>query len=198
MNIAFMLAFIIAIFLGSSSSYIYASPSFPAANVSLPEYWGVENVWWHGRANFKGQVIAPACSLAMEDTYQAINMGVMPIRDLEETSSGPEKKLSIRLRDCEFSGIGKGVYSASRIRVTFDGIQGEMPDRFSLSGQARGISLQITDNNGFSARPGKIMPPLLLNGGEEGLNYKLRIVRNGQPLHSGNYYAALRFKVDYE
>ncbi|HCA4419164.1 TPA: fimbrial protein, partial [Escherichia coli] len=45
---------------------------------------------------------------------------------------------------------------------------------------------------------GKVMPPLLLNGNEEGLDYTLRVVRNGQPLKAGNYYAALRFKVDYE
>lgn len=51
------------------------SPSFPPPGMTLPEYWGEEHVWWHGRASFKGQVIAPACTLAMEDTWQAIDMG---------------------------------------------------------------------------------------------------------------------------
>ncbi|EFN8479511.1 fimbrial protein, partial [Escherichia coli] len=37
-----------------------------------------------------------------------------------------------------------------------------------------------------------------LNGNEEGLDYTLRVVRNEQPLKAGDYYAALRFRVDYE
>ncbi|ELC5340111.1 type 1 fimbrial protein [Salmonella enterica] len=174
------------------------SPSFPPPGMTLPEYWGEEHVWWHGRANFKGQVIAPACTLAMEDTYQAIDMGGIPVRDLQGSFAGPEKMLRLRLRNCELAGTGKRVYTASRVRVTFDGVQGETPDKFSLTGQAEGINLQILDNQGYPARAGKVMRPLLLNGNEEGLDYTLRIVRNGQPLKAGDYYAALRFKVDYE
>lgn len=173
-------------------------PSFPPSGMSLPEYWGEEHVWWHGRASFKGEVIAPACTLAMEDTYQAIDMGITPVRDLQDSFSGPEKRFRLRLRNCELAGTGKRVYTASRVRVTFDGLQGETPDKFSLTGQAEGINLQILDNQGYTARVGKVMPPLLLNGNEEGLDYTLRVVRNGQPLKAGDYYAALRFKVDYE
>lgn len=173
-------------------------PSFPPPGMNLPEYWGEEHVWWHGRASFKGEVIAPACTLAMEDTYQAIDMGITPVRDLQDSFSGPEKRFRLRLRNCELAGTGKRVYTASRVRVTFDGLQGETPDKFSLTGQAEGINLQILDNQGYPARVGKVMPPLLLNGNEEGLDYTLRVVRNGQPLKAGDYYAALRFKVDYE
>ncbi|MBB6965521.1 type 1 fimbrial protein [Escherichia coli] len=175
-----------------------SSPSFPPPGVTLPEYWGEEHVWWHGRASFKGQVIAPACTLAMEDTWQAIDIGEIPVRDLQNSFSGPEKRFRLRLRNCELAGTGKRVYTASRVRVTFDGLQGETPDKFSLTGRAEGINLQILDNQGYPARVGKVMPPLLLNGNEDGLDYILRVVRNGQPLKAGDYYAALRFKVDYE
>ncbi|HAY0228462.1 TPA: type 1 fimbrial protein [Escherichia coli] len=174
------------------------SSSFPPPGMTLPEYWGEEHVWWHGRASFKGQVIAPACTLAMEDTYQAIDMGATPVRDLQDSFAGPEKKFRLRLRNCELAGTGKRIYTASRVRVTFDGLQGETSDKFSLTGQAEGINLQILDNQGYPARVGKVMPPLLLNGNEDGLDYTLRVVRNGQPLKAGDYYGALRFKVDYE
>lgn len=174
------------------------SPSFPPPGMTLPEYWGEEHVWWHGRASFKGQVIAPACTLAMEDIWQTIDMGEIPVRDLQDSFAGPEKKFRLRLRNCELAGTGKRVYTASRVWVTFDGLQGEAPDKFSLIGQAEGINLQILDNQGYPARVGKVMPPLLLDGNEEGLDYTLRVVRNGRPLKAGDYYAALRFKVDYE
>lgn len=174
------------------------SPSFPPPGMTLPEYWGEKYVWWHGRANFKGQVIIPACTLTMEDTWQAIDMGEIPVRDLQDSFAGSEKRFRLRLRNCELTGTGKRVYTASRVRVTFDGLQGELPDKFSLTGQAKGINLQILDNQGYPVRVGKVMPPLLLNGNEDGLDYILRVVRNGQPLKAGDYYAALRFKVDYE
>lgn len=112
--------------------------------------------------------------------------------------AGPEKKFRLRLRNCELAGAGKQVYTATRVRVTFDGIPGETPDKFSLTGQAEGINLQIMDNYGYPARAGKSMPPLILRGNEDGLDYSLRIVRNGYPLKAGDYYAALRFKLDYE
>lgn len=89
------------VFLGFILSCINAqagtSAVFPAPGMSLPEYWGERDVWWHGRAHFSGQVIAPACSLAMEDTYQAIYMGDTPVRELQDTFSGPEKKISFAL-----------------------------------------------------------------------------------------------------
>ena len=172
--------------------------SFPPPGMSLPECWGEEHVWWDGRASFKGQVIAPACTLAMEDTWQAIDMGRPRFVIYRTGFAGPEKKFRLRLRNCELAGTGERVYTASRVRLTFDGLQGETPDKFSLTGQAEGINLQILDNQGYPARVGKVMPPLLLNGNEEGLDYTLRVVRNGQPLKAGYYYAALRFKVDYE
>lgn len=175
-----------------------SSVSFPPPKMSFPEYWGKADVWWHGRVSFKGQVIMPACTLAMEDTYQTIDMGEISIRDLQNSFIGAEKEFRLRLRNCELTGSGKQVYSRSRVRVTFEGLHGETPDRFLLLGNAQGVNLQILDYQGFPASSGKVMPPLLLNGNEGGFNYTLRIIRNESPLEAGSYYAALRFKVYYE
>ncbi|HHP7631975.1 TPA: fimbrial protein [Escherichia coli] len=175
-----------------------ASPSFPPPGMTLPEYWGEEDVWWHGRTSFKGQVIAPACTLAMEDRYQGIDMGSIAVRDLQGMHVGSEKKLRLRLRDCELAGVGRRIYTASRIRITFDGVQSNNSEYFAVYGNAEGIHLQIIDEQGYIARVGKPMPPLLLTGNEEGLTYTLRLIRNGKPLKPGDYYTVLRFKVDYE
>ncbi len=80
----------------------------------------------------------------------------------------------------------------------FDGVRGETPDKFNLSGQAKGINLQIADARGNIARAGKVMPAIPLTGNEEALDYTLRIVRNGKKLEAGNYFAVLGFRVDYE
>ncbi len=157
-----------------------------------------EHVWWDGRAAFHGEVVRPACTLAMEDAWQIIDMGESPVRDLQNGFSGPERKFSLRLRNCEFNSQGGNLFSDSRIRVTFDGVRGETPDKFNLSGQAKGINLQIADARGNIARAGKVMPAIPLTGNEEALDYTLRIVRNGKKLEAGNYFAVLGFRVDYE
>lgn len=73
-------------FLWSAATQAAPSPSFP-----LPELRGEEHIWWHGRANFKGQIIAPACTLAMEDAWQEIDMGTTPLRDLQNSQKVPRK-----------------------------------------------------------------------------------------------------------
>lgn len=151
-----------------------------------------------GSASFGGKIVSSACVLAMEDAYQEINLGDIPVRDLQDSFAGPEKKFRLRLRDCDLEKPGGGISRAGHVRVAFDGLRGETPDKFSVVGQAEGINLQILDSQGYPAYVGKVMPPLLLNGNEEGLDYTLRVVRNGQPLKAGGYYAAIRFKVDYE
>lgn len=167
--------------------------TYPAFSFSQSPVFG--NV---GSRSFSGEIVSSACVLAMEDVYQEINLGDMPVRDLQDSFAGPEKRFRLRLRDCDLEKAEDGIFRVGYVRVTFDGLQGETPDKFSLTGQAEGINLQILDNQGYPARVGKMMPPLLLNGNEEGLDYTLRVVRNGQPLKAGDYYAALRFKVDYE
>ena len=144
----------------STLLHAVSSEPFPPPGMSLPEYWGEEHVWWDGRATFHGEVVRPACTLAMEDAWQIIDMGETPVRDLQNGFSGPERKFSLRLRSCEFNSQGGNLFSDSRIRVTFDGVRGETPDKFNLSGQAKGINLQIADARGNIARAGKVMPAI--------------------------------------
>ncbi|WP_249516518.1 fimbrial protein [Escherichia coli] len=168
--------------------------AYPAFSVSLSSPV-IRNA---GSTSFSGKIVSSACALTMEDAYQEINLGDVPVRDLQNSFAGPEKRFRLRLRDCDLERPEDGITRAGHVRVTFDGLQGETPDKFSVIGQAEGINLQILDNRGYLVRVGKVMPALLLNGNEEGLDYTLRVVRNGQPLKAGDYYAAIRFKVDYE
>ncbi len=171
----------------------FLRPACPFLNTGEKNTYG-GTAW----AAFHGEVVRPACTLAMEDAWQIIDMGETPVPDLQNGFSGPERKFSLRLRNCEFNSQGGNLFSDSRIRVTFDGVRGETTDKFNLSGQAKGINLQIADARGNIARAGKVMPAIPLTGNEEALDYTLRIVRNGKKLEAGNYFAVLGFRVDYE
>ncbi|WP_254444123.1 fimbrial protein [Klebsiella oxytoca] len=154
--------------------------------------------YWHGRATFSGQVITPACTLMMEDAWQSVEMGGTPVRDLQMASVGPRKHFKLRLRNCELVSTDAQSAIGSGARVIFEGNRGETAEHFMISGQATGVDLQIFDRAGDIARVGEALPLQQLYGKSNELDYTLRIIRNGKPLSAGNYYAALRFRVDYE
>jgi type 1 fimbria pilin len=162
----------------------------------LSDYWGEENVWWHGRATFSGQVVIPACSLMMEDAWQSVDMGETPVRDLQTSSVGPQQYFKLRLKDCELSG--RPGMTGQHVRVIFDGARGVDSDRFAVTGQATGIDLQILDRGGYIARAGETMPQQPLEGNSQELDYGIRVVRNSEALSAGDYYAVLRFRLYYE
>jgi type 1 fimbria pilin len=194
--------FLVTLFLISYSVFAQSSdyPSVPSVGVgSVPDYWGEEDVWWHGRASFKGEVISPTCTLAMESVYQVVNMGMLPLRELQKKPFGPEQSFKLKLRNCELASdkLKGDVYSKSRIRLSFDGVRGSSPEQFDLGGLAEGIELQIIDESGYLARANEAMPSLPLYGNEQVLSYTLRIAKNNLPLKAGNYYAAIKFKIDY-
>lgn len=177
---------------------VLATTSFSGLGSSSPDSWHAGDAFLSGQASFSGQVISATCSLAMEDRFQSIDMGTTPIRDLQGTSQGTEKDFYLRLVNCDLGSRGGKFFTGYNIRLTFDGLRGKEPEGFYLSGKERGVSLQIRDSQGNFAVPGKVMPPQVLKGNDPGLKYHLRLVRNGEPLQSGDYYAVLRFKIDYE
>ncbi|MBO4154588.1 fimbrial protein [Enterobacter kobei] len=80
-------------------------------------------------------------------------------------------------------------------RVTFDGDQ--EGGVFGVRGGASGVGLQISDNLGNIASPGKVLPFVDIIPGSMQLNYSLKLVANNHALKSGDYYSSIRFKMDY-
>lgn len=176
---------------------ILAQPHISASGEpDAPSGGGSDNIPQQNRIAFRGMLTAPACSLAMEDAYQTVNMGSTPVRDLQNVFAGPEKPFRLRLRHCGLTDTRNN--PVNRIRVTFNGVRGETPERFAVVGQAQGIDLQITDSDGYPARQGQPMPPLFVRGNEEELKYTLQVLRNSRPLSAGDYYSVLQFRIDYE
>lgn len=152
-----------------------------------------------GRANFTGEVLVPTCSLVMDNNWQIIEVGENELNNRELGAFlGSKKRILLKLSNCDFSGTGTAFYTASWMNVAFEGQPGGGRDRFSLSGLAKGMDLQIFDKNGRVVLVNTIMPKVLVDVTDQGLAYTVRLVRNGDLLQIGNYYGALRFKVNYE
>lgn len=157
-----------------------------------------EGAYFQGRANFSGQVLVSTCTLVMADTWQIIDMGTTPVRDMQNNVSGPEKTFSFQLQNCNLTDTRDHLSPHLPVQIVFDGLRGQKPDQFGLIGQAKGVELKIRDSEGETAQSGIPQPLNIYSTKDPYFNYTLQLVHNGEPLQAGDYYSIVRLKVNYE
>lgn len=148
-----------------------------------------------GRVNMQGAVIETACAIDTESRDQTIDMFILPLSQIIRDGHGLKRAFNIRLINCVLARIDKKLPDWQRFQVTFDGRVDN--GLFAVDGQAQGIALELTDNLGNIATPGKPLPAINISEGDSQLNYSLRLVSNSQVLRTGEYTSAIRFKMDY-
>lgn len=148
-----------------------------------------------GRINMQGAIIETACAIDTGSRYQTIDMATLPFGQIIREGRGQSLAFRIHLVNCVLGRINPALPDWRRFQITFDG----SPDTggFGVSGAARGVALQITDERGYIATPGEALPAVNIMPGEMLLNYSLRLVGNQQVLRAGDYYSTVRFKLDY-
>lgn len=146
-----------------------------------------------GRVNMQGSIIDTACAIAVDSREQSIDMGVIPLADIVRDGHGHSKPFSIDLINCVLERPGKESWKS--FQVTFDGdAEGGL---FGVHGGASGVGLQISDDLGNIAFPGKALPLMGVVPGNRQLNYSLKLVANNHAVKSGDYFSSIRFKLDY-
>lgn len=144
-----------------------------------------------GRVGMLGSIIDTPCAIATNDIQQAIDMKITTVGEVLDNGHGQSFPFSIRLVNCV---IDPTVSVQSYFSTTFDGPAED--GLFRING-AKGVGLQIVDTDGNIATPGKALPAGAEVNKSQQLNYTMRLVRNRDAIDSGDYHAAIRFKVDY-
>lgn len=154
----------------------------------------------HGQATLRGEVLASACSIALNDRYQSVAMGELPLRDLRTGKGQVERDVVIRLDNCLTSGqapVNRETDPA--IRVRFEGLRSDHPGLFRTLGEATGVALRLTDERREAVNPGEYLPAVYQKAyNQQVLKYRIALVPDGSALSGGNYSAALRFNIHYE
>nr|WP_260441621.1 fimbrial protein [Serratia fonticola] len=148
-----------------------------------------------GRVNMQGSIIDSACTIAVENNDQTINIGVLPVEDIVLNGQGRSKPFVIALLDCDLTDSNYQLPGRRAFQVTFDGdAEGDL---FSVRGTASGIALRINDVVNDIVKPGK--PLRLINGLSHSiaLNYTATLVANNQIVNAGIFVSSVRFKLDY-
>lgn len=148
-----------------------------------------------GRVNIQGAINDAACAIATESREQAFDMDITSFSDIYRNGEGKEIPFSIHLVNCILQRKGESLSEWRQFQITFDGnIDGEM---FGISGEASGVALIISDEDGNVARPGRPLPLSNNSFRNDRLNYVMKLMANRQPFKSGEYFTSVRFKMDY-
>ncbi|EJN6961735.1 fimbrial protein [Photobacterium damselae] len=150
-----------------------------------------------GKVGFGGEIINPSCSISTEDQYQEIDLGVIAIRDFSHFEANRERKLIIKLNNCEIVNAGEHNYDLSKVIVSFEGLSGSKKNHYGIAGDAHGIEIEIDDGQYETDNIEHEHYQSVLGNGEA-LEYIIRVVRNGKPMKKGYFSTSLRFKLNYQ
>jgi len=143
----------------------------------------------------QGAIIDTACAISVDSRDQSIDMDVIPLADIIRDGQGSAKSFSIELINCVSERHPSSKNNWINFQVTFDGeAEGNL---FGVRGEASGIALEITDKYGNVAVPGEPLPHEDIKPGNMKLDYNLRLVASQHSLKPGDFFSAVRFKLDY-
>ncbi|WP_211136694.1 fimbrial protein [Serratia sp. PL7] len=165
---------------------------------SLVLVWltGPFSVFAEGTLKMQGSIIETACAIDVGSHDQTIDMGSLSISQLLRDGQGAARPFTIRLVNCALEKQNDHRPDWQYFRITFDGPHER--GLFNVSGQAKGVGLEIRNQDNELSVPGSSMLPQQLTPGSRDLMYRLRLVANRQPLAAGQYNSQLAFKLDYE
>lgn len=169
-----------------------------ASSDVLEKYSPSDKVWWQGTAKFLGKVISPACTLDMDSKYQLIDLGVIPVNKINDDSLLINKKIKIKLSDCQFITKSRNIDKVKGITLTFySDVSGSDPSSFSFN-NSEDIYFKIINESGYTASSGEPLPIVYIDGDNTYLYYQLDVMKKSDVVKPGSYYASVLFKINYE
>ncbi|WP_447887507.1 fimbrial protein [Serratia fonticola] len=157
---------------------------------------GAISFFAEGNLKMQGSIIETACAIDVGSRDQTIDMGSLSISHLLRDGQGAARPFTIRLVNCALEQQNDHRPDWQYFRITFDGPHER--GLFNVTGQAKGVGLEIRNQNNELSVPGSAMLPQQLTPGTRDLIYQLRLVANQQPVVVGQYNSQLAFKLDYE
>lgn len=148
-----------------------------------------------GSVNMQGTIIDTTCAIATESRDQTIDLGIIPLSEIQRSGEGRSRPFTIELEHCVLEKSNSQIADWQYFSVTFDG--SEIHGLFAVLGNVSGVGLKITDSLGNVATPGRPLPTNRIVTDNLKLHFNLQLVKNSLKLTSGEFNTSIRFKLDY-
>ncbi|CAI0775811.1 Fimbria A protein precursor [Serratia entomophila] len=148
-----------------------------------------------GAVKFTGAIIDAPCSISPESVDQTVELGQVSNSLLKKGGKSTPKAFTIDLEHCEVEN-GK-----NNVSVTFTGIESAtQKGMLSISGQASGASVAITDAGGKIVELGKSSPLTGVNEGNTALRFAAYLQGDGasSTVVPGDFTAVADFTLAYQ
>ncbi|MGG7955204.1 fimbrial protein [Klebsiella aerogenes] len=162
--------------------------------INIPGAAVARTMGW-GTVSMQGSIVETACAIEMNSREQIVDLQVVPVSLLASTGAGVPHPFKIRLINCTQQRVNPNLPPWRSFSVTFDAVSDGGLIR--VDGDAEGVGLQIVDEWGNVARPGKEMPLNDIKPGNYDLHYTMHLLANNKPLRAGFFRSVVRFKMDY-
>ncbi|EPZ8357871.1 fimbrial protein [Klebsiella pneumoniae] len=164
---------------------------FCSSSYAAPENQG------KGKITVSGEIVESACTISTDDIWQEIDFGNLSLGEFADGNTPASKPLSIQLINCTLDKKNGGVWSSASI--TFDGERDEhSKNMFAVTGDGKGVAINLTDINGNKAIPGQPLPAVAVQEDKTNLTFNLFLERNGDVLTPGKLSSFIRFMVSYQ
>ncbi|MGL5387398.1 MAG: fimbrial protein [Serratia sp. (in: enterobacteria)] len=155
-----------------------------------------------------GALTESACRLDMTSANQVVEMGVIGTGRLQSVGAeGTPVAVNLILRDClrvssynldERQGNVVWAEDQPSMSITFLAPQDIYDSKMIGVRGAQGLALRLSDSEQHPVPLGQRNRPVLLNPGNNVLNYWLTPVRTAAPLQAGAYTANVDFRLSYD
>lgn len=148
-----------------------------------------------GRVQMTGSIVDSACTIRVGNDSQTIAFKPLAVDGLLNGNTSSQQSLNIYISDCIVSAKQNNSDPAQRFNLTFEG----PPDgkHFGIQGGAKGIALQIKDEQGQLISPGMLLEHSTLSTDSLMLNYSLTLVGSGHALEAGDYHATIKLSIQH-
>lgn len=148
-----------------------------------------------GRVLVNGQIQTAACSIHMDDVWQEVDFGSLPMR-YENGIFIATRKVKIDLVNCQ--PVKEDSEQWRSVTVIFDGEPAENgADLFAINSKDAGIALAIIDDRGNLAKPGETLSDVNLESKKNQIGYWLSVISMKQSAIAGEWSGGVRFIVSY-
>ncbi|WP_339275243.1 fimbrial protein [Enterobacter asburiae] len=152
----------------------------------------------HGIVHVIGGIIDAACAISTDSKDQVIELGLESSQALYSFGYGPEKKLVIKLEHCTVLHVD-GKRTWKNINVTFLGEPDEKDAHlFSISGETRGIGVQVLDSQRNAVLPGQTFVERSVAEGDVQLTYYVRLATDSNKINDGVGSATIKLRLSYD
>lgn len=148
-----------------------------------------------GQVQLAGSIVDSTCNIRVGNDSQMIAFNPMALNGLLSGDISSQQPLTIYISNCIASEKHKNSVSSQRFKLTFEGLP--VGKHFGIQGGAKGIALQIKDQQGKLISPGTLLEQYIPSTDSLMLNYSLTLVGSGHALEVGEYHATIKLSIQH-